>query len=243
MRCSLSAVAAAGATALEDVPMSPAGRGEASPARSPALTYLGSPSICGSPWGASPCASPSPAPSPAKSARLARMFATPPPMPRSAAAASPGARTTAALPRSGAAASPMQKGAVAVSPMVYRSPMGKSPMGKSPMLALSPGGEIRRNAGILGIPLNLRSDGEVSLPVPVRSVTSSAVIAPSPARRGAGGFQMPVVPMCPAAPIPYTVPAALPVGPAMPAPGVATTAAIQGIARPFMRSGVRRGGA
>lgn len=237
MRCSLSAVAAAGATVLEDVPMSPAGRGAEgamSPGRSPAFTYLGSPSICGSGWGASSYASPSPAPSPAKSVPLARMMATPPPMPRSAAAASPGARAMAVaspLSRSGAAASPMQKGIMAVSPMVHRSPVGKSPM-----LALSPGGEIRRNAGILGIPLNLRSDGEVSLPVPVRNIASRAVIAPSPARRGGGAFQAPVIPMSlPAAPSAY-------VTPALPA-GVATTAAIQGIARPFMRSGIRRGGA
>lgn len=223
--------------------MSPAGRGAEgamSPARSPAFTYLGSPSICGSAWGASPYASPSPAPSPANSVPLARIMATPPPMPRSAAAASPGARAMVASPlsRSGAAASPMQKGIMAVSPMVHRSPVGKSPM-----LALSPGGEIRRNAGILGIPLNLRSDGEVSLPVPVRNIASSAVIAPSPARRGGGAFQAPVIPMSvPAAPITYVTPA-LPAGPALPASGVATTAAIQGIARPFMRSGIRRGGA
>lgn len=50
-------------------------------------------------------------------------------------------------------------------------------------VALSPGGEIRRNAASLGIPLNLRTlPGESAVPVPVRS--GGMVVAPSPTSTG-----------------------------------------------------------
>eukprot|EP00933_Yihiella_yeosuensis_P054174 TRINITY_DN52558_c0_g1_i1.p1 TRINITY_DN52558_c0_g1~~TRINITY_DN52558_c0_g1_i1.p1 ORF type:complete len:288 (-),score=34.07 TRINITY_DN52558_c0_g1_i1:219-1082(-) len=61
-----------------------------------------------------------------------------------------------------------------------------SPGPRSPTVslsALSPGGAIRHNAAILGIPLDLRGDSsstsEFSVPIPVRTA-SGAIVAPSP---------------------------------------------------------------
>mmetsp|Transcript_9227 Transcript_9227/g.16979 ORF Transcript_9227/g.16979 Transcript_9227/m.16979 type:complete len:209 (-) Transcript_9227:50-676(-) len=56
--------------------------------------------------------------------------------------------------------------------------LSPSSRGASPVSPTSPGKVIRRNAALLGIPLDLRG-AQVSLPVPVRTITG-AIMAPSP---------------------------------------------------------------
>eukprot|EP00439_Symbiodinium_sp_Y106_P031953 s4407_g3.t2 len=60
-----------------------------------------------------------------------------------------------------------------------RGPTPSSP--SSPMSPMSPGKRIRRNAAMLGIPLDLRGT-QFSLPVPVRHPTG-VILAPSPGPR------------------------------------------------------------
>lgn len=59
----------------------------------------------------------------------------------------------------------------------------RSPSSTFPQVCMSPGERIRHNAAVFGIPLNLQSSAEVSVPVPVRTKRGAAV-APSPTATG-----------------------------------------------------------
>eukprot|EP00440_Ansanella_granifera_P073469 gb/GFBE01079721.1/.p1 GENE.gb/GFBE01079721.1/~~gb/GFBE01079721.1/.p1 ORF type:complete len:275 (+),score=14.51 gb/GFBE01079721.1/:1-825(+) len=74
------------------------------------------------------------------------------------------------------------------------SPGPQSPGPRSPsvsLTALSPGGAIRHNAAILGIPLDLRGGPNVAVPIPVRT-SSGMVVAPSPVVARSGHMEAPL---------------------------------------------------
>lgn len=159
-----------------------------------------------------------------------------------AAASSPRVmmRASPAISPSGAVPMSPFRGSAAGGPFLagYQSPGAgpQSPGPRSPgfsIASLSPGGAIRHNAAVLGIPLDLRYAHDLGVPIPVRSSTGM-VVAPSPvvARTGNGGVQHGGLQ-------PQALHFGLPPLPGSAAPGQ-PSAAIRAIVTP-LRSGVRGG--
>mmetsp|Transcript_22426 Transcript_22426/g.40456 ORF Transcript_22426/g.40456 Transcript_22426/m.40456 type:complete len:249 (-) Transcript_22426:143-889(-) len=242
MPTSLAAVHAAGASCLE-LPLSATASGqEAEERQTGCLTPHSMPVLKAPPSPASSATYSMPLYSPSQGSPMGSPFAA-----RSMHAYSPGYPSVASSPMV-TRASPVRvlptspQAAKASQPFVTRlgSQGFQSALSPTSMAQLSPGGAIRHNAAVLGIPLDLRGSTVVTgphdytVPIPVRTA-SGYVVAPSPvaARSGAtltSGLQPQQ--------LNFSMPPPLPQGSA--AMGQQTPAVIRAIVTP-LRTGVRGG--